>query len=203
MYFKIKILENNSEYFEEKDSDWMKNPEKFIDLKEELAILNDNFSASFNLNEVGAKNINVSEMKRFVDDVDSDKINNEKNSIKRYLKYIYPDKQFLDTRSVTEKIKIRKGKDKGKEKTANSYTKKKINVFVYPVFGIIEPRPESEKLNTATGGEDMPEGEKIETQYKTPKTKSSESERVDERQKEAFDKSVKRIRKSSEQKSSS
>ena len=129
MYFKIKILENNSEYFEEKDSDWMKNPEKFIDLKEELAILNDNFSASFNLNEVGAKNINVSEMKRFVDDVDSDKINNEKNSIKRYLKYIYPDKQFLDTRSVTEKIKIRKGKDKGKEKTTNSYTKKKINVF--------------------------------------------------------------------------
>ena len=72
-----------SEYFEERDSDWIKNPEKFIDLKEELAILNDNFSASFNLNEVGAKNINVSEMKRFVDDVE------KKNSIKRYLKYIF------------------------------------------------------------------------------------------------------------------
>ena len=108
-----------SEYFKERDSDWIKNPEKFIDLKEELVILNDNFSASFNLNEVGAKNINVSEMKRFVDDVEKKKFN------KKVFKIYFLDKQFLDTRSVTEKIKIREGKDKGKEKTTNSYTKKK------------------------------------------------------------------------------
>ena len=66
-----------SEYLEERDSDWIKNPEKFIDLKEELAILNDNFSASFNLN-IRPKNINVSEMKRFVDDVEKMKKFNKK-----------------------------------------------------------------------------------------------------------------------------
>ena len=120
--------------------------------------LDDKFSASFNLNKGGTKNVNIVEIKIFANDAKSDKINKKKTAIERYLRYIYPNKQFLDSRSITEKITVRKGKDKGKEETTNSYTIKKIfNDFVHAVFEAFEPRPEDEKLDIATGGEDMPD----------------------------------------------
>ena len=127
-----------------------------MELKNKLTKYNTNFSATFNLkNNTGTNKINILEIKRFVNDVESDKINNKKTATERYLKYIYPDKECIDGRNVTEKIKGKKVKDKGKEKITNSYTIKKIfNDFVYAVLGIIEPK--SEKIDIATGGEDMP-----------------------------------------------
>ena len=144
------------QHFEEKEHDWIKNPDKFMELRNELTKYNTNFSATFNLkNNSGTKKISILEIKRSVNDLESDKINNKKTATERYLKYIYPDKEFIDDRNITEKIKCKKGKDKGKEKITNSYTIKKIfKNFVYMVFGIIEPK--SEKLDIATGGEDMP-----------------------------------------------
>ena len=51
------------------------------------------------------KKISILEIKRFVDDIESGKINNKKTAIYRYLKYIYEDKIFLDSRNVIEKNK--------------------------------------------------------------------------------------------------
>ena len=142
------------QYFEESNSDWIKNPEEFIKLKRELDNLNDKFSASFNVNNGNTKNISIFEVKRFVQDIDSGKINNEKSAIDRYLEYIYPDKKFIDTRNIIEKITVKKGKDKGIEETTNSYiVKKMFHDLVYALFGQIEPRLK-EKLDTATGGYD-------------------------------------------------
>ena len=92
-----------------------KRSRKFIELKNELIELDDKLNANFNLSEGGTKNISTAERKRFVDDIDSGKINNEKTGIERYLKYIYPDKQFLDTRNITERTTIRNGINKGKK----------------------------------------------------------------------------------------
>ena len=44
-----------SQYFEEKDSDWIKNLKKLIELKNELIGVDDKFNANFNLNEGGTK----------------------------------------------------------------------------------------------------------------------------------------------------
>ena len=80
--FKSRIIpledRSYSQYFEEKESDWIKNPEEFIKLENELIKPDHKFSASFNLNEGGTKNINITEIKRFVNDTKSDKINNNK-----------------------------------------------------------------------------------------------------------------------------
>ena len=90
--FKSRIIPlvdgSNSQYFEEKDSDWIKNLEKLIELKNELIGLDDKFNANFDLNEDGTKNVSIAEIKRFVDDIDSGKTNNEKTAIERYVKYI-------------------------------------------------------------------------------------------------------------------
>ena len=51
------------------------------------------------------KKISILEIKRFVDDIESGKINNKKTAIYRCLKYIYEDKIFLDSRNVIEKNK--------------------------------------------------------------------------------------------------
>ena len=81
-----------SQYLEERETNWMKNPEEFMKLKNELSKLDDKFGASFDINNGGTKNINIGEIKRFINDTESDKINNKKTATERYLKYIYPDK---------------------------------------------------------------------------------------------------------------
>ena len=137
-----------------KVTDWIKNPEELIKLKRELDKLNDKFSASFNVNNGNTKNISIFEVKIFVQDIDSGKINNEKSAIDKYLEYIYPDKKFFDTRNIIEKITVKKGKDKGIEETTNSYiVKKMFHDLVYALLGLFEPRLK-ENLDTATGGYD-------------------------------------------------
>ena len=103
------------QYFEEKEPDWIKYPEIFIELKDELDKHNKNFSATFNLKDGQTKKISILEINRFVDGVDSGKIVNKTIATDRYLKYIYDDKDFLDDRNIVKKIKGRKGEDKGKK----------------------------------------------------------------------------------------
>ena len=103
------------QYFEEKEPDWIKYPEIFIELKDELDKHNKNFSATFNLKDGQTKKISILEINRFVDCVDSGKIVNKTIATDRYLKYIYDDKDFLDDRNIVKKIKGRKGEDKGKK----------------------------------------------------------------------------------------
>ena len=59
--FKNKIIpladESYSQYFEESDPDWIKNPEEFIKVKNNLSGLDDNFNANFNFKKVGQKTL--------------------------------------------------------------------------------------------------------------------------------------------------
>ena len=64
--------ESYCQYFKEKESGWMKNPEKFMEFKNELTKYNTNFSAIFNLKyNTGIKEISKLEIKRFVSDLES------------------------------------------------------------------------------------------------------------------------------------
>ena len=70
--------ESYYQYTEEKESNWVIYLQRLIDLKNEIDNYNKNFSATFNLKKGGAKRISLSEIKRFVKDVYSGKINNKK-----------------------------------------------------------------------------------------------------------------------------
>ena len=129
------------------------------------------------------------EITRFVDDVNSGKIINKKDGADRYLKYVYDDKNFPDDRNITETTKDKKGKDKVKKKTSNTYIIKKIfDDFVYTVFGVLDPKPESKKLDIATGGEDMPP---LETE------EEAKSSKLEKEVKTEIDKIMKRIKEKS------
>ena len=64
-------------------------------------------------------------MRKFIDDIDSGKINNKESAVDSYLKNIYPDKKFLETKNIVKEKVIKKGKNKGKTEETNSYKLKK------------------------------------------------------------------------------
>ena len=72
----------------------------------------------FNVNfdqKTKPKNVSVSKIRKFVNDIDSGKINNKKSAIGRYLKDIYPDKKYLDGKNIVKETVIKNGKNKGKK----------------------------------------------------------------------------------------
>ena len=125
MYLKKGIFsfkdESYHQYNEEKKSDWIKYPDKL---------------------DGGTKRVNISKIKRFVDDVNSGKIDRKKSATD--LEYIYDDKNFLDGRSTAEKFKFKKS-----ETFHKIFIVKNIfNDFVYAVFGVRDLKPKFD--------EDMP-----------------------------------------------
>ena len=70
--------ESYHQYTEEKESDWLKYPDKFDELSNEKDKYDNNYGASFNLKDGGTKTINISEIKRFVDDVNSGNTDSKK-----------------------------------------------------------------------------------------------------------------------------
>ena len=66
--------ESYHQYTEEKEIDWIKYPDKFDELSNEKDKYDNNYGASFNLKDGGSRTINISEIKRFVDDVNNGKL---------------------------------------------------------------------------------------------------------------------------------
>ena len=123
--FKIKIIPladgSYSQYFEgeskEADINWVKKPEKFIEL---VDYLEDEVKEGFNVNfnQKGDQTRNVRE---FVDDINSSKINGMESALSRYLKDILPDQEFLNTRNIVKERTIKKGSKKCAKKITSSY----------------------------------------------------------------------------------
>ena len=158
--FKNKIIplpdDSYSQYFEEADTDWIEKSEEFDKSKNTLEYdVKEGFNVNFNKKGGETKNISITKMEKFVTDIESGRINNKKSATDRYLKDIYPDKEFLDNKNIVKEAKVKKGKDKGKNVIKNFF-----HDFEYALFGVFKPRVdnedlEREKLDIATGGEDI------------------------------------------------
>ena len=119
--FKNKIIPlvdgSYSQYFEaepeESDINWVQKPEEFINfacyLKNEVK---DGFSVNFNQKGSDTINVGVSKIRKFVDDIESAKINDIETAKNRYLKNILPDKKFFKTRNIVKERIVKKGTKK-------------------------------------------------------------------------------------------
>ena len=116
--FKNKIIPladgSYSQYFEgepiEADINWVKKAEEFI---KHVDYLEDEVKEGFNvnLNRKGdqTRNVSISNVRKFVDDINSGKINNMESALNRYLKDILPDQEFLNTRNILKERTIKRG----------------------------------------------------------------------------------------------
>ena len=119
--FKNKIIPlvdgSYSQYFEaepeESDINWVQKPEEFINfacyLKNEVK---DGFSVNFNQKGSDTINVGVSKIRKFVDDIESAKINDIETAKNRYLTNILPDKKFFKTRNIVKERIVKKGTKK-------------------------------------------------------------------------------------------
>ena len=104
---KIILLANGSysQYFEaEKDTSWIEKPDKFNEFVDDLENAGETFSVK--VGKEGKKGVkrDVSgyNMKKVVEDINSCKIKDKKNAANRYLRDIYPDKEFLSTKNIAD-----------------------------------------------------------------------------------------------------
>ena len=116
--FKNKIIPladgSYSQYFEgepiEADINWVKKAEELI---KHVDYLEDEVKEGFNvnLNRKGdqTRNVSISNVRKFVDDINSGKINNMESALNRYLKDILPDQEFLNTRNILKERTIKRG----------------------------------------------------------------------------------------------